>query len=167
MAFELVSLHHEASPRLAHGGMKELFTARQKQYILSLYSARRKGRTFAALAARFDVPGGKRTIQRWNQQYDGTLVSLEHQSGQGRPRTLTRTQASRLVLDSIRRKNRAHRPIHYETIISRVLRNSGKNVSARTIRRYGKEDSGIKQKRTQKITVNERACTIPMRERMN
>ena len=147
---------------LYSGMPTEYFTARQKAYILSLYSPRKRGFSFSALAAQFGVPGGKSTVQWWWKQYDGTITSLEHKRGQGRPRLLTRNQVASYVLQPIRRKNRAHQPNHYGELISRIERNTGKNLSARTIRRYGKEDSRIKQKRTQKITVNEREYTIHM-----
>ena len=60
---------------------------------------------------------------------------------------------------AIRDKNRAHRPVHYPELVSSIEAKTGTSVSARTVRRYGKQELGVKQKRTVKRTAAERKHT--------
>ena len=134
------------------------FDAHVKHHILLEYAPRSRGRDFAALAARHAVPGGKRTVQRWHQQWDGTPQSLQRRAVSGRPCALTAAQVSRLVRAPILAANRAHRPVHYTTLLPRVRQRTGTQVSIQTLRRYGKEQLGIKQKHTTKRTADESEC---------
>lgn len=72
-------------------------TPQQKHSILTHYRAHDRGAGFDALARRFAVAGGGRTIQRWHSRWDGTAASLQHASGAGRPRTLSSAQVTRHV----------------------------------------------------------------------
>lgn len=146
---------HVTSTRVIRAMVKELFSAKQKAYIVSLYRPRNRAHSFSALALRFSVPGRSRTVQRWYNQYNGTIGSLLHKKGQGRPRILSRSQVSRYVLQPIRRKNRSHTAIHYTDLISGIHSSTRKKPSLRTIQRYGKEDVEVRAKRTKKISIDE------------
>jgi transposase len=139
---------------------KELFSAEQKHYILTQYSPRDRSRSFSAVASRFGVPGGKSTVQRWYKQWNGNMESLKHKKGQGRPSILNRNERTRLIIQPILRKNRAHTPVHYSDLLQSVQQKSGKKVALRTIQAYGNKHGGIKQKRTKKKTADERECLI-------
>jgi hypothetical protein len=63
----------------------------------------------------------------------------------------------RYVITPICRKNRAHVPILYSELQPAVEERTGKKVSARTIRRYGKEEGGGRLTHGKKRTAEERA----------
>ena len=134
--------------------MKHL-TPDQKQEILREYSPRSTTHSFAALAHRHAVAGGGRTIQNWFARWDGTAASLQHAKGAGRPRSLTAEEVQRHIITPIRRKNRAHQPVHYSELQPAVEEQMGKQVSSRTIRRYGKEEGGGRVTRGKKRTAEE------------
>jgi hypothetical protein len=134
---------------------KLFFNAEQKNMILTLYRHHDRSSSFSALARRFCIKGGKGTVQRWHRRWNHDAASLLRKKGAGRPRILSKPQVTRYVRQPIQRSNRKHEPIHYSTLLPRVIDNSGKNLSLRTLQRYGKEDAHCRAKRTHIITVNE------------
>lgn len=130
-------------------------TPQQKHSILTHYRAHDRGAGFDALARRFAVAGGGRTIQRWHSRWDGTAASLQHASGAGRPRTLSSAQVTRHVKPRILAANRRHEAVHYPDILPAVQAATGTDLSLRTLRRYGKEELGAKQRRGKKRTTEE------------
>jgi transposase len=134
------------------------FSADTKHAILLEYQPHSATHGFPALAARHDVKGGTRTVQRWHSRWDGTPSSLQHSEGAGRPRALSRAQVSRHVRAPILAANRAHRAVHYTTLLPRVQAATGAAVSIQTLRRYGKEELGAKQQHTKKRTADESEC---------
>jgi transposase len=133
------------------------FTPEQKHEILLEYSPRSTTHSLVALAHRHAVKGGRRTIENWLARWDGSAASLQHAKGAGRPRSLTPEEVRRHIAAPIRRKNRAHVPILYSELHTAVEQQTGKQVSSRTIRRYGKEEAGGRLKHGKKRTAEERA----------
>lgn len=142
------------------------FSADAKHAILLEYQPRSRTHSFAALAARHGVVGGKRTVQRWFEQWDGTVRSLQHKKGAGRPRALSRAQVSRDVREPILAANRAHRAVHYTQLLPRAQQASRTNLSLRTLQRYGKQELGVKQKHGTKRTADESEPTHAHRSRV-
>lgn len=142
----------------AHTAMKQ-FPPEQKHSILLEYTFQSRTHSFAALAARHGVAGGEQTVRRWHKQWDGTPQSLEHKKGAGRPRVLSRREVQQHVRTPILRANRAHRAVHYSKLLPSVLQKTGKELSARTLRRYGKEELGAKLRKGKKRTADESECT--------
>lgn len=132
------------------------FTPEQKHEILLEYSPRSATHSFRALAHRHAVAGGGRTIQNWFARWDGSAASLQHAKGAGRPRSLTPEEVQRHITAPIRRKNRAHQPVHYSELVEPVRQRTGQEVSSRTIRRYGKEEAGGRLTHGKKRTAEER-----------
>jgi transposase len=130
-------------------------SADAKYHILLEYRPRSPTHSFAALAARHNVKGGKQTLYRWHRQWDGTARSLQRKEVSGRPRILSRAQVSRHVRAPILAANRAHRTVHYTNLLPSVLRRTGKQLTLRTLQRYGKEELGARQKHTRKRTTDE------------
>jgi transposase len=132
------------------------FTPEQKHEILLEYSPRSPAHNAAALARRHAVAGGGRTIRNWLARWDGSAASLQHLKGAGRPRSLTAEEVQRHIPTPIRRKNRAHVSVHYSELQPAVEQRTGKSVSSRTIRRYGKEEAGGQLTHGKKRTAEER-----------
>jgi transposase len=132
-----------------------LYTPDFKQHVLEHYRAGVAGSGFAALAARFAVPGGASTVRGWHSHWDGSVSSLQRRPGGGRPRILSEQQVQRHIVEPIRRRNRQHKAVHYQPIRAQLIAATGKQPSARTVRRYG-HDEAVKQQRTIKRTVRER-----------
>jgi hypothetical protein len=134
-------------------------SAEAKHHILLEYAAADSTRSFAALALRHAVKGGRRVLQNWYQRWDGTPTSLQRKAGTGRARTLSTRQVQQYIRTPILRANRAHHAIHYSTVTEQVRAATGANVSGATVRRYGKEELGARQTRGKKRTADERECT--------
>jgi hypothetical protein len=134
-------------------------SAEAKHHILLEHAPHDATRSFAALAARHAVKGGKFSLLRWHARWDGTAASLERKAGSGRARALSRREVQQHVRAPILRANRAHKAVHYSKLLPQVRQKTGKEVSARTLRRYGKEELGAKQRRGKKRTAEESECT--------
>jgi hypothetical protein len=134
--------------------MKQL-SADAKHHILLEYALHDATRSFAALAVRHNIKGGREVIRQGHERWDGTAASLQHRGGAGRPRALDAATVTQYVRAPLRRSNRAHRTIHYSSIASKVREATGINVSDRTVRRIGKEELGAKKKRGNKRTAQE------------
>lgn len=133
-------------------------SAEAKHHILLEYSPNDCTRSFAALAQRHAIAGGSGTIARWHQQWNYTPGSLERKAGSGKVRVLSNVQISRHVRAPILAANRAHRAVHYTDLLPRVQAATGKQLSLRTLQRYGKEELGVRQKRGVKRTAEESEC---------
>lgn len=147
--------------------VKKHISVDAKHLILTQYSPHQRGSGFGSLASRFGVAGGAGVIHRWYQRWNGTAASLKESSKSGRPRILNGREVTRYVELPIRRKNRSHVAVHYPELRESVQLRTGKNPSLRTIRRYGKEERGIRQKRTKKQTENECELIIQQRIRLS
>lgn len=133
--------------------------AEAKHHILLEYSPRSPTHSFAALAVRHAIRGGRQTVQQWHARWDGTAQSLERREGSGRPRTLSSRQVHQHLRAPILRANRAHKVVHYTDLLAKVQQRTGTDVSVQTLRRYGKKELGAKQKHTHKRTADESKCT--------
>ena len=131
------------------------YTPQQKHRILTHYRAGKRGAGFAALARRFDITGGAAVIKRWHDKWDGTPQSLHHKQGAGRPRTLSSREVQQHVRAPILRANRKHRVVHYAQVQKAVQASTGKNLSLRTVQRYGKEELKARSTHGKKRTAEE------------
>jgi transposase len=138
--------------------MKHL-TAEAKHHILLEYAPHDATRSFAALARRHAVKGGRRVLLRWHTRWNGTAASLEEKPRTGRPRALSRAQVQQHVRAPILRSNRAFRTVKYTKLLPQVQASTGVEVSRRTLQRYGKEQLGARSTRGKKRTADERECT--------
>jgi transposase len=131
------------------------YTAAHKHSILTHSRAGERGAGFDALARRFAVKGGGAVIKRWYDRWRGDASSLEHKKGAGRPRALSKREVQQHVHAPILRANRAHKAVHYSALLPSVREKTGKEVSSRTVRRYGKEELGARLRRGKKRTADE------------
>lgn len=141
-----------------HAEMTHL-TAEAKHAILLEYAPHSPARSFAALARRHSVKGGRQVLQRWHERWNGTPQSLKEESRSGRPRKLSRGEVQRHVAGPILRANRSHAAVHYPAVAEEVREKTGKNIGLRTVQRYGKEELGARQTRGKKRTAEERQYT--------
>jgi hypothetical protein len=126
-----------------------------KHSILLEYAPHSPTHDFAALALRHAVKGGADVVRHWHDRWDGTPASLQRKAGTGRARTLSRADISRHIRAPLLAANRAHRAVHYTALVPSVRAKTGKQLSLRTLRRYGKDELGAKQKRSKKRTADE------------
>jgi transposase len=131
------------------------FSAEAKHAILLEYSRYSRTNGFAALARRHSVPGGENTVAAWYSRWDRTSQSLKRASGSGRSRYLTTAEVNRNVRPRIAAANRNNRAINYSQMLLAIQQVTGKQVSLRTLRRYGKE-IGASFKRARGKTNRER-----------
>lgn len=127
--------------------MKQL-TPEQKHSILLEYSPRSPTHSFSALAARHGLGNAKSTVKSWYDRWDGTIESLQHKKGAGRPCALSAAQVARYILRPIRRANQQHRVIHYPQLLPPLNSILRRKIALRTLRKYGKQQAGIKKKRS-------------------
>ena len=140
-------------------------SAEAKHHILLEYAPHDTTRSLAALAARHAVRGGADVVRRWLRRWDGTPASLQEQRRSGRPRVLSSAQVSQHVRAPILAANRAHRAIHYTDLLPSVRQKTGKELSLRSLQRYGKEELGAKQRRGKKRTSEECECAAACERR--
>ena len=126
-----------------------------KHDILKQYLPHSRDNSFAALARRYNINGGKGTIQRWYARWNGSPGSLEQRAGAGRPRLLSAAQIRDTIALPIRNRNRAHRAIHYTELLPTVRERTGTTVSLPTIQRYGKEIVRARDRSTRSRTAAE------------
>jgi transposase len=135
------------------------FTPEQKHSILLEYVPLSATHSFAALAARHGVASGRKTVEKWHRRWNGSASSLQHKAVSGRPRALSKREVQQHVRMPILRANRAHKAVHYPAVAALVRQKTGKEVSLPTLRRYGKEELGARQRKGKKRTAQERECT--------
>jgi hypothetical protein len=112
-----------------------------------------------SLSQQYNIKGGSKTMSRWLQQWDGSPESLERREGSGRHTILTPQEVKDTIQLPIRNKNRSFKLVHYTDLLPSVTQKTGKEISVETIRRIGREQLGVKQKRTKKRTAQERKQT--------
>ena len=105
--------------------MSEL-TPALKHHILQQYLPHSHENSFSALAARYNVKGGRRTVQRWLARWDGTPSSLEHKRGAGRPRLLSAAEVNENIHGPIPERNRSHHAVHYTDLVDPVEKEQGR-----------------------------------------
>jgi transposase len=117
-----------------------IFTPQLKHHILTQYRANDRDWSFQSLAVTYGIKGGKSTIKKWHQQWNGTPQSLERKVGSGRPSLLTNTQVYKYISQPIIKKNRQHKPIHYTKLLPSIQSKTGHpDISLRTVQRIGKQ----------------------------
>ena len=131
------------------------FTPEQKHEILLEYRRHSRTQSFAALAARHGVHGGRQTIENWFSRWNGTPASLQHKPGAGRPHILTPEEVEQHITAPIRELNRAARQVRYTKIADELRASTGKQVSDRTINRIGKDELHGRRTRGRKRTAEE------------
>jgi transposase-like protein len=131
------------------------YSAEFKQDVLRHYCEGQRGSGFAALATRFGVAGGSRTIRRWFNQWDGSIASLQQQQTMGRPTILEPAEIQQHIGTVIQSHNRHHQSIHYTDLLAPVRAATHTSLSLRTLQRYGQQTLQIKNRRTKKRTDRE------------
>jgi hypothetical protein len=151
----LTSLTHSNSPPLSLCTNMMQLTAEAKHTILLEYQPHSTTHSFSALARRHSIAGGADVIRHWHDRWDGSASSLQRRPVSGRPRLLSRAQVSRHIRAPILAANRAHRAIHYTDLLPKVRQKTRTQLSIQTLRRYGKGELDVKQKRSKKRTADE------------
>lgn len=158
-------LCHTSLASLPHHTAMKQFSAEAKHHILLEYRPHSPTHAFAALAAAHGVAGGAGVVRHWHDRWDGTPQSLHHRPVSGRPRALSKREVQQHVRGPLLRANREHRAVHYPTVHTALQANTGKRVSLSTVRRYGHEELGAKQRKGKKRTADECECAhIRVRE---
>lgn len=122
-----------------------------KHEVLQEYRPGVFGSGFKSLAKRVKVNGGHKLIRRWYHLWDGTVQSLDREPAGGRPRVLTENEVKHHILDFVESMNDAQKPVNYRIVRTNVQHSLDRNVSLRTIQRYG-ADCGIKWRTVRELT---------------
>jgi len=134
--------------------MKQL-SSETKHAILLEYQPHSTTHNFTALATRHAIKGGRKTIARWHQRWDGSAASLEHKQVAGRPSALSAVEVSRYIRAPVLGANRTHRAIHYPEVQQSIREKTGKQMALRTVQQYGEKQLKIKDKHCKKRTAQE------------
>jgi transposase len=130
------------------------YDATFKQRVVEYYIQNQPNVSFRFVADLFQIKGGHKTVKRWFDRYDGTVLSLQQQHRSGRPSILNKEQAKQLITKVIRTHNHEARAIDYVKIANSIRQQTNIPISLRTVQRYGQQ-SGIRSKRTIKRTYRE------------
>lgn len=128
------------------------FTPQFKHHILQQYQPYSRNRGYQSLARLYGVTSGGSTIRKWMERWNGTITSLQHKKGAGRPRLLSSTQVNNSIRTPIKNKRRVHLDVHYTQLLPVVRQKSGTQVSLRTLQYYGQRDVKAMEKHTIKRT---------------
>lgn len=134
--------------------MKQI-TPEVKHSILSHYTSPNNTQTLALILSLHQVNASRQAVESWRKTWDGSVESLKHRGGAGRPRILTKREVTRYIKRPIRDANRSSKCIRYSRVAQSVREKTGKGVSDRTIRRIGKEQLGGRKTRGRKRTAEE------------
>jgi transposase len=130
------------------------YDTQYKQRVVEHYINNQPNTSYTAVAKLFNIKGGRITVKRWYNQYDGTLQSLEQHHRSGRPSILTHQQVNNLIIQPIKKANQSHTVIHYTDLLPKIRENINNNISIQTVSRIGKQ-AAIKNKKTVKRTYTE------------
>jgi len=131
--------------------LSRYYSLEYKQRVVEYYYTHRPRPSLAAVARTFHIKGGSKTVCSWIHR----RAELETRPRQGRPTALSRVEIGRYVKKPIRENNRKHEPNFYSNILSDIHTKIHKNISIRTLQRYGKQRSGIKKKKALRRTADE------------
>jgi transposase len=126
-----------------------------KHHILLEYIPHSYDHSFNALAIRHNIKGGKRTLINWYKRWKHESASLNRKKGSGKKAILSRREAYQYIQRPVKFANQHYTAIHYPNIIYKLKEKTGKQISERSVRRYGKNLYGIKKKRSIKRTIDE------------
>jgi transposase len=129
-----------------------------KHNVLTEYRPGVYGFEFKSLAKRFKIKGGHKLIMHWYRQWDGTVESLNQKLKGGRPRTMTKKEVKLYILDFVNMMNNQYKPVNYKMVQLHIEASLDKKVPLSTIQRYGKEECGIKCKKTQELKSRDSKC---------
>jgi len=130
----------------------EQYSSTFKQKVLEKYCPGIIGRGFKSLAKRFKIQGGHKLIMYWYRSWDGNVRSLDHRKKGSRRPCLSNEEVKRHILNSVVSANTAGKSIRYEMVQKDVQKCLNREISLRTIQRYGKEKCGIRSKTTRELT---------------
>ncbi|CAF3898161.1 unnamed protein product [Rotaria sp. Silwood1] len=88
----------------------------------------------------------------WYRQWDGTVQSLNTRSKGGRPRTMTKNEVKQYILGFVTKMNKQFKPVNYRIVQANVESLVNKKVPLSTIQRYGKEECGLRWRKTHELT---------------
>ncbi len=125
----------------------------QKQRILEEYQPGVRGKGFKALAKRYSIKSGPKTISKWYQKWDGTKESLEKESGGDRRSILSDKEKKTHILGFIAKRAKKD-PANYREVKENVESKTGKQMAIKSVRRIGKE-LGVSSKKTKRKTPTE------------
>ncbi|CAF3402309.1 unnamed protein product [Rotaria sp. Silwood2] len=132
----------------------DLYTSQFKHKVLEEYDRGISGCGFKSLAKRFKITGGHKLIMSWYSRWDGTGDSLDQRPRGHRTRTMTQQEVENYILDFVKSMNNQRIPVNYKKVQAYVESSLKREVSIRTIRRYGKE-CGIRWKKTRELTLRD------------
>lgn len=141
--------------------VERLYTAAFKAHVLSFYKRGARGCGARAIASRFGLPDAK-LVQRWARERDERGGSLERKVGSGRKRKLTDEESTEHIKDFVVKKNKAGISVSYKEVAEEVKSKTGKDVSARTVRRLGREDHKLTDKFTTRKLAIECKIIFPL-----
>jgi transposase len=134
--------------------MKQL-TPEIKHSILTHYTSPLNNNTLDQILSLHDISVTRQTVYNWLNKWNGTIESLQHEVGAGRPHILTKQEEYNYITAPIRRMNRSYKQVKYTKIANQVREKTGKNITDRTIRLIGKSKLGAKKTRGKKRTLEE------------
>lgn len=125
-----------------------------KLRVISEYQPGVRGHGFAAVAERFGVEH-KSVVRKWVSQYNGTKESLTKQTRPNNKRKMTLEESEEHINKFVAKKNKAGEAVDYGMVKKEVKEQLDKDVSLRTLQRYGHEDHGLTYKRTTRQLIAE------------
>ena len=116
------------------------------QTILQQYDPGVRGHGFLALAKKYNIKGGPKSISDWYSKWDGSESSLKKRSGGDRRSILTQKEKKKHVADFIEKSSKKEAVI-YSEVKKNVEKKTKKSPALRTVQDYGKSYNITSKKR--------------------
>lgn len=129
--------------------------AKRKHEILLQYEPHVPGCSFQDPADTYTVKGGRRTVERWFKDWDGTPQSLERKAGSGRKPQLTIAQKKKCIRDFVEARHRAGEHVSWKDVQENVYVHTRYKLSEATIGKIGRTEFGISSKTTSEVLTRE------------
>ena len=124
------------------------YSADTKHFILTQYKRGVRGCGFHALAIKYGVPSGARTVENWYSMWDGTPASLQKHTTSHKRRRLKPGEVQQHIRQHVIDMNREGTCVKYKDVKKNVEEKTGAPIAYSTLKQYGYKEANISWKRT-------------------
>ena len=141
------------------------YSAGTKQHILQQYKRGVRGCGFQALAKKYGIAGGKRSLQYWYSIWDGSVASLQKNTTSHKRRRLEPGQVQQHIRQYVIDMNEQGDHVNYSDDKEHVERETGSPIAWSTLKRYGYNEARVSCKRTTRVlttdgTLQTQSCVL-------
>jgi transposase len=127
--------------------LKQKYSEEFMRMIARKYSPNKRGSGYQAIANLYELPSPN-LVKYWVEKYKETKGEMKNRAGGNRKRKLDDEECEEHVRKFVVQNNRDGIAVTYKDVQNNVKKRTRKDVSLRTVQRYGKELCALVWKRT-------------------